>query len=64
MTEWINPKQQLPPPFEEVRIKVKLKDKMHNEFYTERNAVFMEGSWYSVDLQHCIEHKIEEWRMI
>lgn len=64
MNTWIKPSQQLPPQFEEVKILVYMHDNFGVKIEQVRRAVYMEGSWYSSDMSHCITHKIEGWRPI
>lgn len=56
---WKDQRQNPPPEFEEIKIKVLVKER-DREFETTRSAVFMQGHFYSVDLTHCIEEKKQD----
>lgn len=60
---WRNPKTDIPPEYEEVIIKVML-DVRGVLTPVHRRAVYMQGHFYNTDLDHCITHKVEEWRSL
>lgn len=57
---WKNPKTDIPPEFDVIKIKVFLEVK-GEKIEAIRQAVFMQGSYYNTDLDYCITHKVEAW---